>query len=387
MPDPTPFMQEALAEARKGVGLTRPNPPVGAVVVKGGVVVGRGFHPRAGEPHAEVFALRAAGKKAKGADLFVTLEPCSTTGRTPPCVEAVIRAGIKRVFVGTTDPNPKHAGAGLRLLAGAGIEVHAGLLGPACEDILRPFAHWITTGKPLVTVKLGLTLDGRIADAAGRSQWITGEAARAEVQDLRRTADALWVGAETLRADNPGLRPRPDEGRAPLRIVLDTAGRLPATLRVFTDEHAADTLVFLGPKAKARAKALAAAGVRVHPLRAGTREEQVAEVIDACGKLGLLHVLCEGGGHLAGSLVAQGLAQDLALFYKPSLLGPAGRPGFVLPALSLDQRLRFHLHAVRPVGDDLRLDLRRTAGSAAGPMTPEAYADLMRWSLRSMTDF
>jgi diaminohydroxyphosphoribosylaminopyrimidine deaminase/5-amino-6-(5-phosphoribosylamino)uracil reductase len=388
MNDPRPLMRAALTEAARGVGLTRPNPPVGAVVVRGSEVVGTGFHPRAGEPHAEVFALRAAGRKAKGADLVVTLEPCSTTGRTPPCTEAIRRAGIRRVVVGATDPDPRHQGRGLRLLREAGLEVVEGVLEAECRELLRPFAHRVTTGRPLVSLKLGLSLDGRIADASGRSQWITGEAARAEVQALRRSADAVWVGAETLRTDNPSLLPRPDEGRRPYRLVLDAAGRLPLALRVFGDDHAAQTLVFLGPQASpSRARALRSRGVTVHRLSARERSAQLREVLQTTGDLGLLHVLCEGGGHLAGALLAGDWVADLLLFYNPSLLGQSGRPAFVLPECTLAERPRFALQGLGPVGEDFRVHLRRRGETGPSAASPEAHAAFLRESLRDMLEY
>lgn len=360
------FMQEALAEAAKGVGLTRPNPPVGAVVVKQGKVIGRGFHPRAGEPHAEVFALRDAGAKARGADLYVTLEPCSTTGRTPPCVQAILQAGIRRVVVGAVDPNPKHAGRGLELLRQLGVEVESGVCSDAAAALIEPFARWVTSGLPHVTLKLGMTLDGRIADARGHSQWITGEAARDRVQALRRGADAILVGNGTLRADNPSLLPRPDEGRHPFRLVLDPFGRVPATLKVFTDGHEDQTLLFTSRHAaKAVRAAQAKSGCEMIELTGPTPDDFLAQMFALCGRRGLLHVLCEGGGQLAGSLLRQGLAHEGWFFVNPSLLGAEAAPAFSFGPVALEHRPRFDLTAVEQVGGDLLLRARFSAGPMA----------------------
>jgi len=239
------FMRRALELARRGEGLTRPNPPVGAVIVRDGEVVGEGWHRKAGGPHAEVWALRGAGEKARGATLYVTLEPCTTTGRTPPCADAVIRAGVARVVVGTADPNPKHAGRAFPVLRAAGIEAECGVEEAAAKELLAPFAATMTLGRPHFTLKLGLTLDGFLADAEGRAKWITGEASREKVQELRRAADAVMVGAGTLRADDPSLWPRPDGGREPWRVVVGGAGGLPAGAKLFTDAHRGRTVVAL----------------------------------------------------------------------------------------------------------------------------------------------
>ncbi|MGA0334169.1 MAG: bifunctional diaminohydroxyphosphoribosylaminopyrimidine deaminase/5-amino-6-(5-phosphoribosylamino)uracil reductase RibD, partial [Kiritimatiellia bacterium] len=299
------WMREALTEARKGLGFTAPNPAVGAVLVKGGRIVGRGYHHRAGTPHAEPLAIQDAGPAAaKGATLVVTLEPCSTTGRMPPCTEAVIAAGIKKVIVGCVDPNPAHAGRGLDLLRAAGIEVESGVLEAECQDLIRAFAHLQLTGRPYVTLKLATTLDGRIADAKGRSKWISGPASREQVQALRRSVDAILVGTETVIRDNPSLLPRPRLGHRPLRIIPDRRGRIPLSRKVFSDGF--PTLGIVGPEfSDSRKKSLEKQGVELLQVKSFSWPVLLKKL----GGRGVQHILCEGGGQLAGSLIKAGLVQ------------------------------------------------------------------------------
>lgn len=351
------FMGEALSEARQGVGLTAPNPPVGAVVVKEGRIVGRGYHARAGAPHAEPVALREAGEAARGADLYVTLEPCSTTGRTPPCTEAICRAGIRRVVMGCMDPNPEHAGRAVDVLTHAGIEAVDGVRKAECRDLIRAFAHLQSTGRPYVTLKLGCSLDGRIADRGGMSKWITGPDSRERVQALRREVDAILVGTETVRLDNPSLRPRPARGHAPLRIVPDRRGKLPEGAKVFTDDHAERTLCLLGTDApETRARKLVKAGVRVERVRERNGRLDWKTVLARLGDAGVMHVLCEGGGQLAAALLRAGLVGELYWIAAPKVLGSAGRPA-VDEAFSLDRAPGFRLHGVERVGDDVWMHL------------------------------
>jgi diaminohydroxyphosphoribosylaminopyrimidine deaminase/5-amino-6-(5-phosphoribosylamino)uracil reductase len=297
-----PFMQRALALARRGEGLTRPNPPVGAVLVQNGKIISEGFHKKAGLDHAERACLKSLKPEAqslKSATLYVTLEPCSTYGRTPPCTDLILALGIRRVVIGAKDPNPAHAGRGIRILRRAGVEVTIGVCRTEAEALIAPFAKRILTGMPYVTLKLAATLDGRIADAVGKSKWITGPQARAKVQELRRSADAIMVGAGTVRADNPSLLPRPAKGRAPWRVIVGST--LQANAKVLTDEAAERTLVMNGPLRK---------------------------ILRDLGKHDVMHVLCEGGGELAGSLVRAGLVDEFALFVAPSLFGGDGVPMF-----------------------------------------------------------
>ncbi len=324
------WMNRALALARRGAGLTRPNPPVGAVVVKNGRVVGEGWHRRAGGPHAEIYALRQAGSKARGATLYVTLEPCSTWGRTPPCTDAIVQSGIREVVVATRDPNRKHAGRGLRLLRQQGISVVDGVRAEEARSLIAPFAKWVLQGLPYLTLKMGMTLDGRIADVGGRSRWITGPASRREVQALRRSADAILIGARTAKLDNPSLLPVPSNGRRPLRVVVSRSRSLPKSLKLFSDGAAARTLVFSRRPLRAVLKSLA-------------RDHNV------------LHVLCEGGGELAASLIRERLVDEVVFFVAPEFLGGQGAPVVGGPGWPLAKMPRLQFTTVGKCGRDVML--------------------------------
>ncbi len=354
-PDDDAWMLRALALARRGAGLTRPNPPVGAVIVRGGRVLGEGWHRRAGGPHAEAEALAAAGARARGATLYVTLEPCCTRGRTPPCTAAILRAGIRRVVVAMRDPNPRHNGRGLRLLRRAGIEVVEGVGAGAAAAVLAPFACWIATGRPRVALKLAMSLDGKIADRRGRARWISGEPARRLVHEWRRAADAILVGAGTALADNPSLLPRPARGRRPFRIVVDARGRLPAAARIFTDGRADRTIVATTRRCPApRRAAWQAAGARVWVLPPGGGGVSLSALLARLGRLGLLEVLCEGGAELGAALIRGRWADELRLFLAPLLIGGRTAPGAVGgPGWPLERAPRLAVVEWRRVGCDL----------------------------------
>jgi len=322
-----PFMQRALALAKRGEGLTRPNPPVGAVLVQNGKIVAEGFHKKAGGDHAERACLKNLKPKAqslRSSTLYITLEPCSTFGKTPPCTDLILARGIRRVVIGAKDPNPAHAGRGIRILRRAGVEVITGVCRAEAEALIAPFAKRILTGMPYVTLKLASTLDGRIADASGKSKWITDPQARAKVQELRRSADAIMVGAGTVRADNPSLLPRPAKGRAPLRVVVGAT--LQANAKVLTDEASDRTLVMNGP---------------------------LKRILRELGKHGVMHVLCEGGGELAGSLVRAGLVDEFALFIAPSLLGGDGVPMVGKKGWPLADMPLLHFQTLEKCGKDV----------------------------------
>jgi len=356
------WMRQALALARRGEGQTRPNPPVGAVLVKNGRRIGQGWHRRAGGPHAEIYALRQAGDQARGATLYVTLEPCSTHGRTPPCVDAILQAGIRRVVVAAIDPNPKHAGRGIRLLRRQGIQVDVGTGGGEAADLIAPFACLLRTRRPWFTLKLGLSLDGRIADHTHSSRWITGPKAREAVQALRRASDAILIGAGTLRHDNPSLWPRPDRGRAPWRVIVVRTGALPLSAQVFTDAHASRTIV-AAPRGRAPAttRTLQRKGITVWELPARRFLPALAERL---GELGALRVLCEGGGILAGELIRARLADELCVFLAPILLGgPVGAMGNT--QWRLDRAPRFQRVESIPIGHDIFL--RFVPAEPSGP--------------------
>lgn len=297
MPDEK-HMHAALLEARRGLGQTSPNPAVGAVIVRGGKVIARGFHRRAGMPHAEIEAIRALEKPelARGATIYVTLEPCSTHGRTPPCVEAIVRAGFRRVVIGAIDPNPAHAGRGVDLLKAAGIAVTAGILEAECRELNAAFNHWIVTKMPLVIAKAGMSLDGRLTRPPGEGQWLTSAAARADAQKLRAQVDAILIGAGTLRADNPRLTVRGVKGaRQPWRVVLTRSGRLPKDAHLFTDEHRDRTLVYRGQSLRA--------------------------VLRDLGRKQITSVLIEGGGQVLGEAFDRKLVQRVQFYVAPLLCG------------------------------------------------------------------
>lgn len=348
-------MDLALALAGKGEGLTRPNPPVGAVIVKGGRLVSSGFHRRAGQNHAEIIALERAGDRARNATLYVTLEPCSTFGRTPPCVPAIIRSGISRVVVSVVDPNPRHRGRGLALLRKAGVPVAMGVCRTDGETLIGPFRKWIRSGRPYVSLKMALSFDGKTADCRGRSRWITGPRARQYVQDLRRRCDAVLVGASTILADNPSLLPHPPRGRRPLRIVLDARGAVPPDARVFNDGAAARTVVAttaLCPRERIAAWQKKGAGVWILP--ACSSLVSIPALMKKMGRQGLLHVLCEGGAEVASSLVRARAVDEFFFFIAPCLIGSKAAPsalgGKGWP-ISRPPRLRFI--EWRAIGNDV----------------------------------
>ena len=321
------FMREALELARRGLGFTSPNPCVGAVLVKNGRVIGRGWHRRAGRPHAEIEALRDAARRKRspqGATLYVTLEPCCTQGRTPPCTEAILAAGIKRVVVGAIDPNPKHAGRGLLRLKRAGLQVCAGVLRQEASRLNEAFNHWIIQRTPFVTLKAAVTLDGKIATATGDSKWITGKTARSHAMNqLRRGADAILVGINTILADDPSLTYRGPGQRhkAWRRIVLDSQARAPLRAKVATDPAAGQTMVVVAPDAPSdRVTALRKLVTVVEaPDQAGRID--LVWLLDQLGAEGVTQLLVEGGGEVSAAFLEAGLAHRIAYYFAPKLLG------------------------------------------------------------------
>ena len=308
-------MAEALRLARKGYGQTSPNPMVGAVLVKGRKILGRGWHRRAGLPHAEVEALR--GVDAQGATLYVTLEPCCTHGRTPPCTEAIIAAGVKQVVVATIDPNPRHRGKGLAALRRAGIKVMQGVLEGESVELNAAFNHWIVHRTPSVTVKAAMSLDGKIATRTGESKWITGEKSRTEAMRMRQSADAILVGVNTVIRDNPSLTVRGIAGAKQnlRRIVLDSKARTPLNNKVVSDEFASLTTIVVGKAApKERVKALG------HRVSVWT-ETSLKRLLARLGKENVTHLLVEGGGSVNASFFESHLVHRIAFFYAPKVIG------------------------------------------------------------------
>ena len=325
------FMAQALGLAKRAYGRTSPNPMVGAVLVREGQVIGRGWHQKAGAPHAEVEALADAARRGHavaGATIYVTMEPCCTYGRTPPCTEALMRAGVSRVVVAAVDPNPRHAGRGLELLRQAGITVDSGALAAESQRLNEAFNHWIVNRTPWVTAKSAMTLDGKIATASGESKWITGPASRAHAHRLRLGADAVLVGVETVLADDPSLTLRTQPGfRVPAavplkrRIILDTRARTPLGCRLVSDDARANTLVVVGESADP-AK-IAALQARVMLIRAPEREGRIdlQWLLPELGQMSIQHLLVEGGGTVLAAFFESGLVHRTAFFYAPRILG------------------------------------------------------------------
>jgi len=319
------FMRLALRLARRGYGATSPNPMVGAVLVKGGKIIGRGWHRRAGLPHAEIEALRDAQKRGhtpRDATLYVTLEPCSTHGRTPPCTDAIISAGIKKIVIGAIDPNPKHAGRGFNILEKAKVKVVSGMLAGECAKLNEAFNHWIVHRTPFVTVKAAMTLDGKIATASGESKWITGEKARAFGMKLRAGSDAILVGVNTVLADDPSLTARlRDNHPRRRRVVLDSRARTPLTAKVVSDEFAALTTIVVGKNAPARRVAALKKRVNVQVAPLNQSAINLNWLLETLGAENVTRLLVEGGGEVSASFLLGGLAQRVAFFYAPKILG------------------------------------------------------------------
>jgi diaminohydroxyphosphoribosylaminopyrimidine deaminase/5-amino-6-(5-phosphoribosylamino)uracil reductase len=359
-------MQRALTLAARGLETTDPNPRVGCVIAQRGRVVAEGWHERAGESHAEVAALAAAGAQARGADVYVTLEPCSHHGRTPPCVEALAAAQVARVVYAMADPNPQVDGRGAAALRAAGISVEAGLLAQEAAELNAGFVKRMRHGRPLVRVKLAMSLDGRTALASGESRWITGDVARADVQHWRARSSAVLTGVGTVLADDPRLDVRlPDEtpGRArrqPLRIVLDTRLRTPPASRLL-QVGGGEVLILTGVTSAddPRAAALAGHGARLESLPMAAGRLALPAVLDRLGELELNEVLVEAGATLAGELLRQGLIDELLLYVGPRLLGPEARSLVTLPDPgALEHAPSFAFFETQQLGEDLRLRLR-----------------------------
>ncbi|BCR04764.1 riboflavin biosynthesis protein RibD [Desulfuromonas versatilis] len=360
MPSTESFMRLALDLARRGEGRTRPNPAVGALIVRDGQVVGEGFHPQAGQPHAEIFALRQAGDLARGADLYVTLEPCSHHGRTGPCAAAVIAGGLARVFVGTRDPNPLVSGRGIEMLRSAGIEVTTGILESECRRLIAPFAKHVTSGRPYLILKSAMTLDGNTATRSGDSQWISNEQSRLFVHRLRDRVDAIMVGIGTVLRDDPRLTTRlPEGGRDPLRVVVDGRLRIPEDAAMLRLESAAATLIATTAEAPAEKVArLRAGGADVLVVPGKDGRVGLAELMRELGARGIQSLLLEGGATLNAAALEAGLVDRVMLFVAPKLLGGFGGKGIFAGAgveRLAEARLLEDLRVTR-FGDDILVE-------------------------------
>jgi diaminohydroxyphosphoribosylaminopyrimidine deaminase/5-amino-6-(5-phosphoribosylamino)uracil reductase len=363
-------MQRALELAARGLTTTHPNPRVGCVIARSGRMVGEGWHVRAGESHAEVAALAAAGGQAAGATVYVTLEPCGHEGRTPPCVDALLASRVARVVYAVGDPNPLVNGQGAERLRAAGVTVEAGLLGAEAAELNVGFMKRMQTGRPWVRIKIAASLDGRTALASGASRWISGEASREDVQQWRARSSAILTGVGTVLADDPRLDVRlPEETgaqrRQPLRVVLDSSLRTPPEARLF--ESAGEVLIVTAlpasdPQWEPRCAALAVRGAHIETLPAEGGRVPLTAVLERLGELEINELQVEAGPTLAGSLVEQGLVDELLLYMAPKLLGPAARPLVALPELDgLEAAPVFAIAEVVQVGEDLRLRLRPRA--------------------------
>ena len=323
------FMQAALREARRGLGLTSPNPAVGAVLVVGNRIVARGHHRRAGGPHAEVECLSRFGRALpKTATMYVTLEPCSTTGRTGPCTTALIEAGLKKLVIGATDPNPKHAGRGIAALRHAAIDVQAGVLADECAKLNESYNKWITTGLPFVIAKCGMSLDGRLTAPPGESQWLTFAASRRDAQRLRAQVDAILVGAETIRADNPRLTVRGQPGaKQPWRIVLSRSGKLPRDAKIFVDRFGERTLVY--------------------------RQITMANLLRDLGSRDITSVLIEGGGEVLGEALDERVIDRVQIYLAPRFTGGATLAFAASGAATTAEALRLRDVRYKRIGPDI----------------------------------
>jgi diaminohydroxyphosphoribosylaminopyrimidine deaminase/5-amino-6-(5-phosphoribosylamino)uracil reductase len=356
-------MARALELARRGLWSTDPNPRVGCVIADGDRVIGEGWHERAGGPHAEIMALAAAGPAARGATAYVTLEPCCHHGRTPPCADALIAAGIGRVVYAARDPNPRVDGGGLARLSAAGIAVQGGVLERESRDLNPGFIARMTRGRPWVTVKLAASLDGGTALPGGASRWITGEAAREDVQRLRARSSAVLTGSGTVLSDDPRLDVRlPGASRQPLRVVLDSKLRTPPTARILSPPG--EALILCTAEDPARGAALRAAGAEVATVATAAGGVDLTAALALLAARQVNELLVECGAGLAGALLAEGLVDELLLYLAPTLLGRGARPLADLEApASMAERLEFSIVDRQDVGEDLLLRLRPRRGT------------------------
>jgi len=348
------FMRQALELAVRGLYTTTPNPRVGCVVVRDGAVAGTGWHEKAGLAHAEVLALKAAGRRARGATLYVNLEPCSHHGRTPPCADAILAAGIKRVVAAMQDPNPRVAGAGFAKLRAAGVEVEHGLMEEEARELNIGFAARMTRGRPWVRMKIAATLDGRTALANGKSQWITGEAARADGHRWRARACAILTGHGTVKDDDPQLNVRGvDTPRQPLKIVVDSRFETPLSARLLKDGK---TLIAGAVHEAARIAALEKVGAETVVIPNEHGKVELFRLMEELARRELNEIHVEGGTKLNGSLLQAGVVDEVLVYLAPSVIGDSGRGMFDMPELTeLSQAKALEIREVERVGTDVRV--------------------------------
>ncbi|MBI3392696.1 MAG: bifunctional diaminohydroxyphosphoribosylaminopyrimidine deaminase/5-amino-6-(5-phosphoribosylamino)uracil reductase RibD [Nitrospirae bacterium] len=360
-------MFRALELARLGRGRTSPNPPVGAVVVSSGKVIGEGWHRKAGTPHAEIHALAQAGSRARGAALYVTLEPCCHRNkRTPPCVDAVLSSGVSRVVVSAVDPNPRVRGKGIASLRRAGIEVVTGILEEEGRGVIREYAWHMRTGFPFVTLKMAQSLDGKIATARGESKWITGPAARGIVQKMRAEADAVMVGAGTVRRDDPSLTPRGRSagGRQPLRVIVDGNLSIPPGAKMLADGLGPVVIACRRDASPVRRRRLSKLGAEIAAFPASRSGIDLRRLMGMLGARGVMSVLAEGGGDLAASLLAAGVVREAVFFVAPIVIGGKDSVGSVGGASPrrLSEAIRLGEMRVEKIGRDILIRTEVTGG-------------------------
>jgi diaminohydroxyphosphoribosylaminopyrimidine deaminase/5-amino-6-(5-phosphoribosylamino)uracil reductase len=351
-------MARALQLAARGINSTSPNPRVGCVIVKDGKIIGEGWHQKAGEPHAEIHALMEAGMASQGATVYVTLEPCSHHGRTPPCADALVGAGVAKVIAAAQDPNPNVSGNGIARLKAAGIEVQCGLMEAQARELNEGFFKRMVLGHPLVRIKTASSLDGKTALSSGESKWITGEAARADVHKLRARSCAILTGIETVLADNPQMNVRGIETvRQPIKVIVDSHLRTPADAAIL--QGAKTIIACAAPDAKKTA-ALEAAGAEILCLPGADGKIDLSALLSRLAQKGVNELMTEAGPRLNGALIVAGLADEWVQYVAPCVLGSAARPLFELdePA-SMQQRLNWKLADQRMLGADLRLTWRK----------------------------
>ncbi|HEV8376922.1 MAG TPA: bifunctional diaminohydroxyphosphoribosylaminopyrimidine deaminase/5-amino-6-(5-phosphoribosylamino)uracil reductase RibD [Candidatus Polarisedimenticolia bacterium] len=364
------FLTACLDLARLGEGETSPNPMVGALVVKEDRILGQGYHRRAGDPHAEIEALGLAGEESRGATLYVSLEPCVHHGRTPPCTDRLIQAGIVEVIACMKDPDPRVNGRGFERLRSAGVRVSEGTLREEAMRLNEKFVRFVTTGRPYVTLKAAMTLDGKIAAASGESRWITSEAARQEGHRLRYIHDAILVGVQTILADDPLLTARWGAGKALLRVILDSRLRTPPEARILSRTDGGSALVYTlrGSPLQARKALEARPGVEVVEVDERDSRVDLERVLEDLGRRRIVSVLIEGGGQVLGRALSSGAADHLAVFIAPKILGSAGIPAFAgSAAAGLSDAIPVYEWRWREVGGDLLVE-----GSLRRPIVEEA---------------
>jgi diaminohydroxyphosphoribosylaminopyrimidine deaminase/5-amino-6-(5-phosphoribosylamino)uracil reductase len=349
------YMARAIQLAKRGNFTAHPNPRVGCVIVRDQAIIAEGWHEKTGEPHAEAIALATAGDRARGATVYVTLEPCSHTGRTPPCADTLIAAGVRRVVVGMQDPNTRVAGSGLERLRNAGIEVSVGVLEPEVRKLNPGFIRRMELGLPYVRVKLAVSLDGRTAMASGESKWITGDAARADVQKLRARSSAIVTGAGTILSDDPLLTVRTEKvARQPLRVIVDSHLSTPPDSKIFAEEG--EVLVVTVSEDEEATGALVDAGAEVIQLSSAAHGVDLLNLMQYLAERECNEVMIEAGATLAGSAVASGIVNELVIYIAPHLMGADAKGMFNLPGVqAMQERVDLDFHDIRMVGNDLRI--------------------------------